>query len=67
MSFVMGYVCNAVRAPLGKPPSLRTVYKHTRPWVSAPQLLKPIKGFDGVDSTYKEEGGHESGCEIMYL
>ena len=34
---------------------------------SAPQLLKPIEGFDGVDSTCKEEGGHESGCEIMYL
>ena len=24
------------------------------------------KGFDGVDPTYEEEGGHESGCEIMY-
>jgi hypothetical protein len=24
---------------------------HTRPWVSAPQLLSPITGFNGVNST----------------
>ena len=31
-----------------------------------PPHLTADKGFDGVDPTYKEEGGHESGCEIMY-
>ena len=32
-----------------------------------PKGVDQIKGFDRVDPSYKEEGGHESGCEIMYL
>ena len=48
------------------PPAPSGIWMHTK----APGFSSPIteinKGFDGVDLTYKEEGGHESGCEIVY-